>query len=355
MKLTDFLNLSNTALLGMDIGSHSIKIAELAGGHDKYSLKNCANVEITPRNTSVEHNEQDITNAIHKCIEHIGAKTLQVVNAVNGPSVTVRGFKFPSMSKEQIPSAVLQKAKETCPLDVRQCVIDYQLLDNINGGSDLAGLFVAARTDTVQQQSKRAADAGLQNTLIDVNSMAVLNCFCEFGARTDGQTDMILDIGCRFTNLIILPDRDLPFTRCITSGSEQIVRSVSEQLDMSAQTVQETLHKQISPQPDEDTFRNCLKNGFQTLINELTETLTYYRTHENQCELDKIHICGGFANAAYVEQLLNDELAQHVQVWNPLEQIPFDKNTPCIEEMIEQGPSMAVAVGLAMRSVRYDD
>jgi Tfp pilus assembly PilM family ATPase len=52
-----------------------------------------------------------------------------------------------------------------------------------------------------------------------------------------------------------------------------------------------------------------------------------------------------------VEEILNTQLLEDVQVWNPLENIPLnqDENRTC--QCIENGPAMAVAIGLAMRSI----
>ncbi len=67
--------------------------------------------------------------------------------------------------------------------------------------------------------------------------------------------------------------------------------------------------------------------------------------------VDKILVCGGFAKAKGLIELLNAQLPPQVTLWNPLSNMEHDSNARGIEIIDEHGPSLAVAAGLAMRTI----
>ena len=144
MKLTELLNFEKKPVLGLDIGSHSVKVVQLSMTDGKYSVKYYANVEITHSETADNNEQQRIIEAIHKAVDQITGKALYAVSAVNGTSVTVRNFSFPSTSRDKIASAILREVEEVCPLDIKQSIIDYQLIDSTNGSDRISGLSIAS-------------------------------------------------------------------------------------------------------------------------------------------------------------------------------------------------------------------
>ena len=349
-KLKDYLNVSGSSVVGLDIGTDSVKTVQLNKTNGKHSIAKLANVKITHENNSKNNNKEDAIKAIRKCFELVEAKMNYTVAAVNGPDVIVRSFKLPPTSKDEIAAAILHEAEQVCPLDMRQSIIDYQLFGNFDETSEVLGLFVAANSDIVYKMNQYVSDAGFRNVLMDVNSLAVLNCFSEFSDHDENATNAILDIGSSFANLMILPKDNQPFVRCITHGTKEIIKRVSLEQGVSQEDVEKTLSGKISPS-DMYSFENSFKIAMKTLINEIKETFLYYTSHVNQCEINRIYVCGGLVSAVGVEHLLKEELSEQIEVWNPLIKASFDQSIKNVEEKIKAGPSMATAMGLAMRSI----
>lgn len=352
MGLTDYLNLGRHNVLGLDIGNSSVKIAQLKKADGRSHVGKCAKVNMPSWDAEdADYIRTSTIDAIRTCVDIVGAKTSYAVCAVNGPDITVRGFKLPSMAEEQIAWAVLQEAEQVCPLDMQQSIVDYQLMNHPNDGEATAGLLVAAGVELVREKRQWATEAGLQNVLMDVNSLALLNCFSEFGKNCQGQAIAVLDMGSCTTNLLILSYKALPFVRSISHGGWEAIQFISDEQDMPTKMVDKVLRRQIPNINETESFRDCFRRGCETLVREITETFRYYKTHENDCEISKVYICGGFAGAAGIEELLNEKLDKQVELWNPLQQASFQSNVRDAEEIINDGPSMAVALGLAMRSI----
>ncbi len=349
-KLKNCLNVSDSSVLGLDIGTYSVKTVQLNKTDGKHSVAKLANVKITHENDSKNNNKEDTIKAIRKCFELVEVKMNYTVASVNGPDVIVRSFKLPPTPKDEVAAAILREAEQVSPLDMRQSIIDYQLLDDFDETSEVSGLFVAANSDTVYKMNQYVSNAGLQNVLMDVNCLAVLNCFSEFSDHDENATNAILDIGSSFSNLIILPKDNQPFIRCIAHGTKEIIKHASQKQGVSKEDVEKTLSGEISP-PEMHSFESNFKIAMETLINEIKETFLYYTSHVNQCKIDRIYVCGGLVSAVGIEHLLKETLSEPIEVWNPLIKASFDQSIKNIEEKIKLGPSMATAMGLAMRAV----
>ena len=191
----------------------------------------------------------------------------------------------------------------------------------------------------------------MQNVLMDVNNMALLNCFEAFAEQEKDETYVLLDIGKNFTNLIIVSDTAPPFVRSINSAGKDIVRHIANELETTDACVEEMLRQKENTEMDRQQFSVSLASAMYELTNQVQETFAYYRTHQQHCRISKVYICGGFALGTGVEEILNTQLLEPVQIWNPLEKIPFNQNGNETCQCIENGPAMAVALGLAMRSI----
>jgi len=351
LGLTDYLNLGRYNLLGLDIGRASVKIAQLKKADGRFYVGKCAKVNIADRETeNADCIRENTIDAIRTCIDIVGAKTSYAVCAVNGPDITVRSFNLPAMPEEQIAWAVLQEAEQVCPLDMQQSIVDYQLIEQPNGRQATSGLLVAAGIESVCEKKQWATDAGLQNVLMDVNSLALLNCFTAFGGDCQGQATAVLDIGSCTTNLLILSNRAMPFVRSISHGGWEAIQFISNEQGIPTTMVEKVLCRQIPNISRTEPFRNCFHSGCETLVKEIGETFRYYKTHEDDCDINKVCICGGFAGAAGIEQLLSEKLVKQVDLWNPLQGASFQANVIDTQDTVNDGPSMAVALGLAMRS-----
>jgi Tfp pilus assembly PilM family ATPase len=62
-------------------------------------------------------------------------------------------------------------------------------------------------------------------------------------------------------------------------------------------------------------------------------------------------LCGGFAQIPAVTETLTRLLGGTVERWNPLATLPCARAVRK-DEVFEEGPTFAVALGLAMRSLR---
>lgn len=345
------LNFTQGDILGLDIGSSSVKMVQLQRQHKQFAVTDVALMDIPNETTTDEDVDLNTVNAINNCLQLTEVQTDLAVSSVCGPEVAVRAFKFPSLQPDEIDGAVLFEAEQVCPFNLSEATIDYQLIPN--GQHDTKGVLVAATNQLIESRTRLVEDASLRNVMMDVDGLALLNCFGECEKEYIGRTTAILNVGNTYTNLVIIGKNGLPFIRDITCAGKNIIDTIADENNLSAKTISEILfgsnnHDQQDSQPD---LENSLAIACRKLVTEVIETLRYYSTQEKTYFVEKIFVCGGFALVKGFVGILDSQLPAPTVLWNPFEKIAHDPNQQYSDILTEKGPAMAVAAGLAMRAI----
>ena len=138
------------SIVGLDIGSSSIKAIEITQDKFDYVISAFAQVDIP--------NEQARRDALADLFRNGGFRTKRVATAVSGKSVIFRYVNMAQMTPEQMHSAVRFEADKYIPFDLDEVELDIQkLLDvpsHVEEGSDeMKVLLVAAKKAIVQDQA----------------------------------------------------------------------------------------------------------------------------------------------------------------------------------------------------------
>jgi type IV pilus assembly protein PilM len=191
---------------------------------------------------------------------------------------------------------------------------------------------------------------------MDVDGLALLNCMSECEDSDEGRATVILNVGSTYSNLVIAGEGVVPFVRDTSHAGSSIINQIAEQTQLSTDRITEIIFSQSGNEPSEESATGGLisasfEDACQSLIEDVTGTLRYYSAQKKSHFIEKILVCGGFARAAGFVEILDRRLPASAVLWNPFEKMNCS-TVNGIEEMLkEHGPSMAVAAGLAMRSI----
>lgn len=371
MILKRMLNLKQGDVLGLDIGSCAIKMIALSRDAEGVKVKAAGVAEITTNiedclNQTVSDNitaHANIVKAIRECfaIAKVRAKaklgTTLAVCSVSGSEVAVRDFAFPSLPPEDIEGAVSLEAAQVCPFNADQAAVHYQL---ISGNDDKTrGVLVAATNVLVTNKIQLAKEAGLKCVLMDIDGLALLNCFHGLADIQEKSAAGILNVGGTYTTLAVMSNDGWPFIRDTAYAGNDIIKHISENSDISIEDVKNALfHSGCSVQGSEPQntevstqYEQSLEKACEELITGVSETLRFYAAQEKSVPVRKIYVCGGFADSKGFVELLNRRLGVEAILWNPFDNIRCDASQGCRDILKKNGPTLAVAAGLAMRSI----
>lgn len=343
-------NFSKADVVGLDIGSSAVKAVRLRKDDGGQTVAAAGIAEIA---ASEDNNRRmNTVKAICECFEQTRTKTRLAVCGVSGQEVAVRGFEFPPLPNEEIASAVLLEAAQVCPFNAAESAVGYQVIPN--GDDRTRGILVAATNALVQSKTELARKAGLTCGLMDVDGLALLNCFnaLAYGHEKSptGQTVAILNVGASLTTLAVMDTNGWPFVRDMTYAGNDIIAQMAARNGTSTDIVKGILSGDSTPVGLD--LHNSLEIACQRLITDVGETLRYYTAQSKSTTVDRLFVCGGFALARGFIELLSSRLGTEAVLWNPFDDpARCSASRRCEEILAKAGPAMAVAAGLAMRSI----
>ncbi len=335
-------------------GGYKVKalgIAEIAPVTENEPGKTSANNDIVNAN---------IVKAIRECyaLANLRSKTKIRTNlavcSVSGPEVAVRDFSFPPLPPEEIESATILEAEVVCPFNTGQTSVDYQLMSDTE--KKTKGIFVAATNTVITNKTQYVKEAGFKCVLMDIDGLALLNCFKGF-ANIDESSAIeqhdtntaIMNVGGNCTTLAIINNEGWPFIRDTVYAGNDILKRISIFSDITI----EELKRILFEDSQETKFESgeLMENACEELITGVTETLRFYATQKRVMPVRKIYVCGGFAGAKGFIELLNRRLGAEAILWNPFDNVHCEVSEGCREVLKKKGYSLAIAAGLAMRSI----
>jgi type IV pilus assembly protein PilM len=341
------LKLTKAEVVGLDIGSSSVKAVQLHKDDTGYAVTSMGIAEIAASKDNKNHSRTNIIRAIRECFESTGGSTEYAVCSVNGTEVAVRDFQFPSLSNEELGPAVALEASQVCPFNAADGAVDYHLISN--DGNYARGVLVAATNTLIKDKVKLAAEGNFRCVLMDVDGLALLNCFNSLVDESQTPTSAILNIGSSYTTVAIMGKDGHPFIRDMNSAGNDILREIAAESGMSKESVNKILFGDSTS--GRTRLHDSMEKACHKLIVDVTKTLRYYATQGKSTQIEKIFVCGGFALAKGFVELLNDRLGAETILWNPFEKINCEAFGESKDFFDKQGPALAVAAGLAMRSI----
>jgi type IV pilus assembly protein PilM len=361
MNLKRILNLNRNEACGLDIGTSSVKIIALRKDDKRYKVTAAGISHIADRHNGSQRQgtghdslETNIVKAIHRCYVSTRLKagkrlrTKLAVCGVSGPEIAVRDFEFPLLSKDEIEGAVSLESEQVCPFNPEQAAIDYQLISS--NDNKTKGILVAATNTLIKSKKQMVQKAGLKCVLMDVDGLALLNCFNNLVYEDEKSTTAILNVGGSYTTLAIMSDDGWPFIRETARAGDYIVNKIAEANNISTEEVMEIL---FGDSPNgQINLSESLKTASKDVIADVSETLRFYAASEKSKQIEKIFICGGFAPTTGFVELLSSSLGIEACLWNPFESVLCHTSDQYDDFFRKKGPAMAVAAGLAMRSIQ---
>lgn len=345
------INLVKDEILGLDIGSSAVKLVALKKDDAGYSVAAIGMREIAASEDDYNQHRINTVKAIRECLEQAKIKTKMAVCGVSGSEVAVRDFEFAPLSAEDIEAAVLLEASQVCPFNAADSAVGYHLIPN--GDGKTRGVLVAAMNTLVTNKVQLAKEARLNCVLMDVDGLALLNCFNGLANGHEksetNRTVAILNVGGTHTTLAIMDNDGWPFIRDMTYAGNDIVAQIAAGNNTSKETVRGILSGDSAA--DEAGFSDSLEKACHKLIADVGETLRYYTAQSASSNVEKLFVCGGFALAGGFVELLNRRLGVEAVLWNPFDKIGRNANPQYEDIYTRTGPAMAVAAGLAMRTI----
>lgn len=341
-------------VVGLDIGSSAIKLVELKekkGGN--YSLVKLGTERLSPE-AIVDGSIMDssmVVDTIQRLNTDQSVKNSNYATSLSGHSVIIKKITLPAMSPEELAESIQWEAEQYIPFDINDVNLDYVPLTTPGAGDNIDVILVAVKKEKINDYTSVISQTGKMPVLVDVDAFALQNCYEVNYDVDDGKVLALVNVGASVTNVNVLSGTTSMFWRDITFGGNQYTDAIQRELSLSFEQAEEL--KRGRPVADYTIQQviPILNSVSEDFAGELRKTLDFFTATSGAERVDEIVLAGGGSGVLNLDAILRDKFGIPVSIMDPFRKINVDESQFNPEELAEIAPSMAIAVGLAMRKL----
>ena len=343
-------------LVGLDIGSSAIKVAQLKESKGRYFLQKFGVKPLEPE-VIVDGTVMDegrVVSAIQELFEEANVKNKHVAISISGHAVIVKKISLPPMPDEELEGQVKLAAEQYIPFDINEVNIDFHVLPSDaseDQQGDMPVILVAAKKDKINELTELVKAAGLIPMVMDVDAFAVENMHAINYPMGQEETTALVNLGASVMNVNIIRAGSSLFTRDIPLGGNRYTEAIQREIGLSFEEAEESKKKERGVDSDGMSLNGVMDSVNAEVASEIARTVDYFKTSTTNAELSRVLVCGGVARAKGLIQQLADRMQLPVEMADPFAEIDI---TGCDIEpdvLADLAPSAAVGIGLALRAV----
>lgn len=346
--------ISPGAVVGVDIGAHSIKVCELGGSPGKFKIERFGIFTLSEA-ALIEDEVQkpsELVEGILEALERAKIKSKIICLGLFGPNTMTKRLNVPEGSREEIEDHILWEAEQYITFGADDSQIDFVILgDNEGGGKD--ALVVAAKVDLVEGFMELLKDAKLQVKVVDLNVIALSNVFEEV-MRKDieeySKGTLLIDFGAQSTKVVVYKRGGPIFTKEIPIGGGLITEEIQRQMGVSYEEAEDlkTTYDENGNLPEE--ILNIINAQVDMHVTEVRKNINFYVTHGSAEKVSYCFVTGGSSLLPGIVEKLSATVGIPVERFDVFKGIKVDENK--IGQDLEQLSAISpVVIGLAMRMI----
>ncbi len=339
------------AVLGIDVGTHSIKLIELTGS---YTAPRVVTWGVAPMPTGAfsENTIADpaaVAETLNGLIIKSGANSESVAVAISSSHAITKILGMPKdIGDNELEEQISIEALHFIPYPIDEVNIDFEVISSsaVNDQENDV-LLVACRRSIVDSYIDLVEDINLQLKYVDIDTYALERVYRSqhgLSSNSDGPV-AIFDIGSTSSHLMVLDSERVLYSRHQNFGASQLIKLIRKEYGVTADEAQEIL---MSSQPPGD-FLTVIQEPFVgMLMQEINRSLQFFYSSSSFSNIDSIVLAGACSDMSGLAGDLEVKLRTKVSVMNPLANATVQTNRDAIGAV---APSLSIAYGLALRGL----
>ena len=332
--------------VGIDIGSKTIKIVELEKEGKTFKLLSSGAIGyqgVVPSQTKDDKELAPLADVVRKLHKEAHIRGKEVAVALPEPLVFTRTIKFPPLTDQEIESAVKWEAEQYIPIPLSEAIIEHQIVERSESSSGgVTVLLVASPKTLVEKYIKLIQGAGLTTVGVETEALALSRAL-----SPETGTVLILDFGAQSSNIVIVKEAMVRFSRSIPTAGEALTRALSQSLGIEYQQAEAYKKTYGLSSNLEGKVKKSLAPVFNLVAEEIKKAIRFYQTEEKGEVPKSVIVSGGTSAMPEAISTLTSLLGIEVATGNPFARVSVEAGA--LKSLANYSSLYSVAVGLALR------
>lgn len=354
--------------IGIDIGSHAIKVVQIAATRNGYLLTRAGSTLTPPEavKQGVIDDRVAVAEAIRTLLDTLGIRASLAVAAVAGPSVVVRQVQLPAMPEGQLRKSIYWEARNYISFPVEDCLLDFQILGTQagDGTPKMDVMLVATPRALVDSRVEALEQAGLEPIAVELESFALMRLTVDLISHLLHQEDTwaLVDIGRASTQISLVSAGTFILSRSVAIAGDSLTGAIAAALGVDNTHADAVKERETEVLLDENArallppvgqqASRALEPVLEQLVREIRRSFAFFDYQQQpgvpRQGVNRIILSGGSAKLTGLAPYLSEQLSV------PVEPVDFTKGGRIMlpdgaDELYPQMPLLATATGLALR------
>ena len=342
------------SVLGVDIGSSSLKVVQLRKDHGKAVLETYGELALGPYGGSeigqaTNLSGEQITETLKDLLREAKVTTKSCALSIPFARSLLTLVELPYRQDPKEQKTVIElEARKYIPVPVSEVQLDWFIVPGSEPSPQQAApkdtvevLVIAVHNDELKLLQSVVAGAGLNASFYEIEIFSTIRAV----VKEPVKTVMVLDVGASSTKTYVVERGVVAFSHSISAGSQDITRAIAVSKNLSIKSAEELKKKEGFLQGEGHSSPELV---FARIFSEAHRVLIQYETAHKK-PVTSIILTGGGGVTKELGTYAKNLFSIDVQVADPFiktEAPAFMR--PILEEI---GPEFAVAVGLALRKL----
>ena len=344
---------SSDAVVGVDIGSSSMKVVELKEIKGVITLSTYGEVQLGPYNNreigqSVSLDTSQEQAALVDIIRESAVKARSAVFAMPLSSSFVTNVSIEAEADADLSSLVRIEARKVIPSSLSEITLDWAEVE-------------LTKTERAAEENRRnVLIAAIQNSALERFKVLMqfvgltqppteIECFSTIRSiYTSEEEDIaIIDIGAVSTKLYIARKGLLMRMHRIRAGGAVATKQIEQTLEVDFATAEQMKYAASRKADSFAELKRAHDSSYDRAFREFRQVLAEYE-EKTGITLSAVHLSGGGALFPGIDTYLAQAIDREVIMANPFSNVAYPAFMEDIMDTI--GPSFTVALGAALRS-----
>lgn len=308
-------------IIGIDVGSYSVKVAEVERSFKSFAFTNFYERRI--QYNDLLSPEESVAIALQGIIDDNDLSWEIACAAMPGQHVSSRLLTFPFGSSKKIEQTVTFEMEGHIPFNLEDVLVDYSVVWSTKEASRV--LVVYVQKAAFAKHLSTLQTVNIDPRYVAVEGVELLN-LVNLGMVPPEGAYAIIDLGHEKTTIAICQGKRLAYVRAISLAGKAITEAIAQKLELpfdEAERIKiEMGHLPTSEGEIVDDLSRQTVEAIRSVMDDLNlhlrQTLFTYRDTED-VPVEGIFLCGGTSRLPGLDRFLTDSLKQNVTYLNALD------------------------------------
>lgn len=328
-------------ILSIDIGAKNIKILDLKVNRKNICVNNVFSIR-TPENSYSDGEITDIGKIkefLEKNLELRSIKTKKAVFTSKSTSIITREILVPASDEKDMEALIKFQIERYLPIMSEDYIIQHKIIGNFteNNVEKSRVNVIAYPKSIVQGYLALCKKLKFTPLALDINSNSICKLFyskCNINGKEyeKGKSIAFIDIGSEYSEINVLKNYNVEFSRLISIGSSYIDVDISKNLFISEEEGEEkklnllNVSKEMEKGSLKELVSNIGRDWTGNLVIEIDKIIQYYRKKNLGDTIEEIFIYGGGAKLTGIEEYMSKSLGIPVNFIKNMPNFNMDKH-----------------------------